>query len=193
MRKEKIYKEQKKKFWKGLQIIIAIFVGVLGLFVSVWEGCENRQNNRLMVSPLLNFVEGYSNKDPHYYGLILKNIGYGPAIIESIKFYYNGKPLQSWNGHLKEFIDSGIGFPPPGYSGSSSIPMKNEAIPVDNEINIFGVAGTVNEGIEPFIQKLDSISIIIDYKSIYNIHKTADFHPELIVKKTGTNENRYPK
>lgn len=67
-----------------LQSLIAIIIAIVALGISIWQGFEQRQHNRLSVKPLLNFEVIAHNQTK---SIMLSNDGLGPAIIKG--FYIN--------------------------------------------------------------------------------------------------------
>jgi len=49
----------------------ALAIAILALFVSLWEGYENREHNRLIVRPILGIEEKITNSNPTFRGIIL--------------------------------------------------------------------------------------------------------------------------
>ena len=80
-----------------------MFVAVLALMVSVYEGYEMRKHNRLSIKPYINseiYMENTPNKNT--FEITLKNPGLGPAIIEEFSIYANGKKVESRNQAMRE-------------------------------------------------------------------------------------------
>lgn len=68
---------------------LAMFIAVLALLVSIYEGYEIRKHNRLSLKPFLDssiYME--QNK---LFKIQLKNEGLGTAIVEDFSIYANGK------------------------------------------------------------------------------------------------------
>lgn len=68
----------------------AIFISVLALMVSIWQGMVAREHNRLSVTPKLIStpqLEGKGGKN----GIYLSNVGLGPAFIQKAYLRVNGK------------------------------------------------------------------------------------------------------
>jgi muramidase (phage lysozyme) len=67
--------------------VAATFIAFLALILTIWEGLENRRNNRLSTQPILSILEKW--EEPGYlYKLILSNDGFGPAIIDRIVYHF---------------------------------------------------------------------------------------------------------
>ena len=75
--------------------------------ISVWQGFENRQNNRLSVRPLL--VVKIHQAAPKV-GLWLENNGLGPAELRELSVYKKGRLIAAGPeafAHLRELLDLG--------------------------------------------------------------------------------------
>ena len=79
--------------------IIAILVGLMALFVSLWVGVETRWHNRLVVRPRIS-IEHYAFGPKT--GVWLVNHGLGPALIDEIHVYIDGK----FYGKAPDALDS---------------------------------------------------------------------------------------
>ena len=83
---------------------LALFVAVLVLLLTVWQGYETRQHNRISVVPKLDFdinVQSSSNKKSISY--FVESTGLGPVKIIDFAIFYkqDGKWIQSNNfNHL---------------------------------------------------------------------------------------------
>lgn len=74
----------------------AIFISVLALCLSVYEGMETRKHNRLSVTPHLVFYDSLAQKKDRV-GLFLENGGLGPAIIREMHISLDGKEVKGWD------------------------------------------------------------------------------------------------
>ena len=80
-------------FWDADRILvaIAILVSVFGLFYSMYFNRKTFRltegHNKLSVKPIVNITVNFFK--PRTFSIILKNKGFGPAIISSVNFYYN--------------------------------------------------------------------------------------------------------
>lgn len=79
---------------------LAVFVAILALLVSLYEGYEIRKHNRLSLRPLIDsktFV-----KEDDYFRVEIKNAGLGPAVFKSFTITANGKNVENWNEAMRE-------------------------------------------------------------------------------------------
>lgn len=139
-----------------IQSAIAIFVAFLALFISVWQGCEQRNHNRLSVKPLLTFDEVTIDKQRE---IKLSNSGLGPAIIEDFIIRDSSGDYSSSNKNL------------------SFMPLMNARGLIDSvSWNYYFYTGDVIRAGEDFtilrwkIKNSENLNIKIEvkYKSIYN-------------------------
>lgn len=70
----------------------AIFISLLTLVIFIYQTNLMQKQNRLSILPYLS-LGSYINHDAGTLELELKNLGIGPAIIESRKVYYKDKWL----------------------------------------------------------------------------------------------------
>jgi len=97
-------KEKKKLLidWLGL-IVAVVSLGLTG-YIFQHSSKLNRDTEISQNRPLLN-IEYFKNDSEEMYGLLVKNVGKGPAIIESFRYYANRSefedtasiPRNSWS------------------------------------------------------------------------------------------------
>ena len=153
---------------------LALFVAVLVLFLTVWQGYETRQHNRISVVPKLDFdinVQSSSNnKSISYY---VESTGLGPVkIVDFAVFYkYKGKVTQSkdfdylmkdlrgLNDKLKFNLDL----------ASSDIDVGSFMAPGVHEV-LFKAKVESDTGVSDEINKhvRDTLDIVICYCSVYD-------------------------
>lgn len=79
---------------------LAMFIAILALFVSIYEGYEIRKHNRLSLKPYLDSSKYIHERN--VFKIELRNEGLGPAIVEDFTIYANGKQVSSWNKAMQE-------------------------------------------------------------------------------------------
>ncbi|MCB0448180.1 MAG: hypothetical protein KDD03_11860 [Gelidibacter sp.] len=79
---------------------LAMFIAVLALIVSIYEGYEIRKHNRLSLKPYLD--GSIFMQEKKLFKIEIRNEGLGPAIVEEFSIYANGKKVSSWNNAMKE-------------------------------------------------------------------------------------------
>lgn len=77
--------------WDAVTAIVAVFIGVLALAVSAYTAYLQRQQVRAEVWP--NLLVGFH--DPNQ-AISVHNKGVGPAIVDSVRVWVDGKPRRSW-------------------------------------------------------------------------------------------------
>jgi hypothetical protein len=86
--------------WGAAAAVIASLVGLLALIVAGYTAYIQRQQVRAQVWPYL--VMGSSNADGQY-EVFFENKGVGPAIVQSVQVFANGKPVSGWKQMMKLF------------------------------------------------------------------------------------------
>jgi hypothetical protein len=76
--------------------IATTFIAVLALVVSLWEARSQRRHDRLSLAPTLSFWVN-TNWDMSPQGVVIRNDGVGPAIIDSIVVYESEKRVGLWD------------------------------------------------------------------------------------------------
>lgn len=137
-----------------IQSAIAIFVAFLALFISVWQGCEQRKHNRLSVKPLLGFDNISMNNAK---SIRISNNGLGPAIITSFSIKDEEKILNAIDENPWEYFLKARGIRDSissmYYFSSGSIIQSGETF-------------TLLQW-RPTDQRVLNLEIEIQYKSIY--------------------------
>jgi hypothetical protein len=95
--------------WNGLSAVIAALIGLLALCVSGYTAWLQRQQVRAQVWP---YIESGLSQSGRY--VLLANKGVGPARIETVQMFVDGRPHPDWNSI---FATLGLHYdPPPPYS-----------------------------------------------------------------------------
>jgi len=79
-----------------LSIIISLVLSLFALVVSIYSAVQTYKHNRHSVRPLLMFDNNFSSDST--YGLIIKNVGLGPAIIKSFDVFLDNKKVEVKKG-----------------------------------------------------------------------------------------------
>lgn len=95
-----------KKFWNTEKIVSfsAIFISLATLYISYVQHNASIKQQKLSVMPYLSL--GNEGTGSPNYQLILENNGIGPAFIESVNIFYNGK---TYEGDLIKFLYDNFG------------------------------------------------------------------------------------
>lgn len=138
---------------ENIQSLVAVSVALFALFISIWQGCEQRHHNRLSVKPILDLEQISYNSN---ISIRLSNNGLGPAIIE--KFL-----IKTTDGLI---LDTKDGNPWNRLPIISKVDMS--------EMYYYQKGATIkpNKSYNLITWKVDSITtldieLIIDYHSIY--------------------------
>jgi len=161
----------KRKFGTDTIIAIAaVVVAVCSMAVAVYEGSQTRKHNRLSVLPKLTPVVGLNWKKPKdALGFSIENNGTGPAIINSVTVYLDGKPMpQSNSGGWLELFEKLELF---GQSNRYYKFDTGDALSVGQSKKLLAYDPDLakEEGETPvrFYQALERISVKITYASVY--------------------------
>ena len=87
--------------------IIAALIGLLALVVSAYTAYLQRQQVRAQVWP---YIESGWSQSGRY--VLIANKGVGPARIETLQVFVDGKPYPNWNAVFKA-LDVTFDVPPP--------------------------------------------------------------------------------
>ena len=142
----------------------AIIIAIASIAVTIWQGIENRNHNRLSVRPKLE-VNFYAGKDN--FGYILQNNGLGPAIITYRKFLVDGEEIiySGFSGY-EDFIDK-LGMKDHSVTHTGIYPGKT--IKSDEQIKIISFYTKESDELDKLLPLIYSrVSIEIGYKSMYN-------------------------
>lgn len=80
------------EFYQFITSVVAVFIALLALGLTIWQAHMTRQHNYKSVKPLLSFERYRDPMDPGF-GIYLINCGLGPAIIIETKFFVDGKEI----------------------------------------------------------------------------------------------------
>lgn len=165
--------------WDRITAIVSLFIAVLALVISIWEGMMSRQHNRLSVMPNLAFELNYDEKGTS--GLYLYNRGLGPARIKSINTLLNGEPLPE--NQSIHYIASALKTEELGLVASETVTSAHYLYPdsivdVDEVINLIGIPpGSLARdkvgGYRDFFYSY--VQIVIEYCSLYDDCETVVF------------------
>lgn len=100
---------QRRRDWDGAAAVIAAFVGLLALLVSAYTANIQREQVRAQVWTRLFFASSDAERK-----LTAINKGVGPARIESLSIFVDGKPQRDW-----DHVFSAMGIKPVGLTIST--------------------------------------------------------------------------
>lgn len=164
-----MFKLNQQKVKKALPIYIA----ALALIVSLWQGYLTRkqfinakEHNKLSVKPWLGVSAlGFSNNQN--IGIIVSNIGIGPAIVDSIGIYYKNKKIPDWEELTSTLLKNKENFFP-----ENNLPKYKWGFPFginkEKRIGLYWVHDFNDLHHDNYYRFLNSLDVIIYYKSFYN-------------------------
>lgn len=79
--------------------IAAVVVALAAVFLSIFEGMQNRKHQRLSVRPYLEIGFHFTDE---YAGWDLSNNGIGPARVSHFALFVDGKEYKDWHSLLKK-------------------------------------------------------------------------------------------
>jgi len=153
--------------------VAATFIAFLALILTIWEGLENRRNNRLSAQPILSILEKW-DEPGCLYKLVLSNDGFGPAIIESIVYHFAStafreEEIQTLMDTLivnKDLVKGSWGYL---YPGASILPNREQ------DLIAFAYLKKPNKLIDvekteigDTVTHIGLVTLEITYKSIFN-------------------------
>lgn len=162
---------------KNLDFILSLagtVTAVCALALSIYEGRQSRQHDRLSVRPLLAF---HHEKHPDTRALIVKNQGLGPAILKQLQIFVGDNLVTDpqEGGWPAAFLSTGIlsGFAEYYYlmgddilnSGSERIILK------------FNCTSYSKEELTELDQDMALITVRFEYESMYHEQFAAQSKP----------------
>lgn len=93
--------------WSSVSAVIAALIGLLALCVSAYTAYLQRQQVRAQVWP---YVESGWSQSGRY--VLVANKGVGPARIETMQMFVDGKPYRDWDAVFRA-LDVTFETPPP--------------------------------------------------------------------------------
>jgi hypothetical protein len=161
---------QTKSSFNNTGNIVAIFIALCALGVSIWQGVETRKNYRLSVTPKLSIdTDWISGSDE--IGISVRNKGIGPAIIQCIEFEKDNQLFKS-----KSTVRDYSRFIAINYLSGTNITTYNwdlfpdEALAVGETANLYCLNNAHTHDVDKILQFrkiLVGTRIRIEYKSIY--------------------------
>jgi hypothetical protein len=159
---------KRSAFWREPQwviTIVAVVASVGALVLGAYTAQLQRRHDSASVWPHLELTITYTAQTA---GMQVSNSGVGPAIVQSVAVYVDGRPIRSWPEAFKALLDS----PARKYSSSS---VGDRVIRAGETVNWFALPTDV---LPSDIQaRLARVVIEICYASVYDEHWiVADEH-----------------
>lgn len=158
--------------------ISAIIIAMASIFITLWQGIEMRNHNRLSVRPNLELVY---NVDSETFGYQLENKGLGPAIICNKTIYIDStEAISSGFSGLDSILSSlELGDRKMNHAGLG----KGRSIRSEEKVNLFRFNFLPEDDKEQVMKNLYMrLAIEIEYESMYGEKFTCripgDFKPK---------------
>ncbi|WP_319237476.1 hypothetical protein [uncultured Propionivibrio sp.] len=153
---------------EGIGALASAVIAVFALVATVWQAWVTRKHNRLSVKPLLN-TWSETNGGAGIYEARLKNIGIGPAIIDSFEVRVDDKMVE---GNGLDVIDSAVKAMFPSNAPSvlyKSCMAKGGALGAGEGITIVRIqfSPLAMPTYDEFEQMKKRVRLTVRYKSIY--------------------------
>lgn len=102
-------KSTKDSIFNRITAISTIMIACVAIGLSIWQGIETRNHNKLSVKPLLSVTISTSKNDSSM-GVRVDNNGIGPAIIREFLIYLDGQPAKVYSLETarKIYQDAGL-------------------------------------------------------------------------------------
>lgn len=173
---------------RKLTNIIAIFAVIVSIYTMyiLWQGLElSRQvaeeqieQIRLSVKPLLSFNRITNPYHPTN-GIRLQNDGVGPALIDSMKFFYKCELSDDWEKLSKRIITDNLIFAPHGTSIGKNTLFKGGAYLKEGEsIWIIYIPYEKLTDLKKYRDYLSNFSITLYYQSILGYRDSIKYGDE---------------
>ncbi len=94
--------KRKKRRFDRINSIALLVIAASALFISIWQGIENRNFNKLSLKPYLKY--DFSNNEEGL-SIAIRNAGQGVAIVKSMQVLIDEEPYTSWQSALKAISD----------------------------------------------------------------------------------------
>jgi hypothetical protein len=111
-----------------------IVISLLALFLSVYSAFETRRHDRLSAAPYTQFYYQLQGTEEEV-GLYYTNAGLGPALVSSIRAYFDGRRIHSFDEVAKKTSDLYKSVTP---AWDYSLPLSNPvSIPSNVKLRFF--------------------------------------------------------
>lgn len=150
--------------------ISAMLIGVCALAISIWQGIETRNNNKLAVTPKLTILCNFLPSG-EYSGICIRNKGIGPAIIKNIQYIYEDQHYSTENLHVLFQKITSEKFPDSNLWNLCVFVIDSETfISPNEEVKIIWLneEDRNRENISELNRLLENVTLKIEYSSLYN-------------------------
>ena len=158
-----------KEYAEIITAISSVFIALLALSFSIWQGKKQVKHNKLSVMPHLDIIS-FHDSESHIMFFRVDNNGVGPAIIDVIRITINENSLGGYTheSYGKFFTENG--FPRVKYKLEFVSPMKGHFLEPGSKTELFKITPTTfdtNDTLQ-FFNFFKSVKIFIEYHSVYN-------------------------
>lgn len=147
----------KRRRFDRINSIALLIIAVSALVVSVWQGVENRNFNKMSMKPYLKY--DFANQDS-VLTISIRNVGMGMAIINNLDVQVDGKSYDTWDDVLSAISED--------MTMVSQLWVSDGEILTPHESMNLVSAKTVDFGGK-------QLSIKIDFESMYGEEMTRSF------------------
>lgn len=92
----------KKRRFDRINAVSLLIIAASALFISIWQGMENRNFNKLSLKPYLKY--DFAN-DSEGLSISIRNAGQGVAIVKRMQVLIDEVSYTSWQSALKTISD----------------------------------------------------------------------------------------
>lgn len=157
---------------QSITIAVSLIVSICALVTSLMQAFIMKDQFKVMVEQQKLMVEQYkastwarielganvSVGEKNFIQLFVRNAGTGPALIESVKITYNGKPYMRW-GQIYKALNIN------NYTTVSTYQLRQKTLISGENISFFRTDDS-NLALA-IVQNIDKFKIEICYKSVY--------------------------
>lgn len=149
----------------------AAVIALSALVVSIYQGCAQREHDRLSVRPALRLDKMVSQNDK-LLGTQLRNAGTGSALVTHFTVYVDDQPMPKEPVDVWENAEKALGLFGRKLPLSEFYYDPGDSIPTDESTYLIGITDEAYEKLSESDQDLVSralsrIKIQIDYTSVY--------------------------
>jgi hypothetical protein len=145
----------------------AVLVAVAALFVTIWDGIQTRQHNRLTVMPKLSLnldLESASNRLRAT--LTLTNNGLGPALFEASAIRFRG--ARRGDGFYTSWLAFKDSLMAPGLNVTRALDLaRDEAIALGRAYVLLAVEADSTTPPDAMYALFENLAVRIRYRSVY--------------------------
>ena len=149
--------------------LISALIALLAFGLTVWQGLQTRNHNRLSSKPFLDFR--WVNKPGDGLRCELKNLGLGPAFLNKIKFFVDDQEFNIENRNDYKFLFEALDFDLLVNQVGVLHVQERSALGVgqSDSLLVFCDSSVSKDNHELIAVKLRRFCVQVEYKCIYGI------------------------